>query len=122
MSSDFETVKIERAGRVAEVILNRPEAGNAFNSQLFRDVHDAFDTLDGDEECRAIVLRAEGKAFTYGLDLMAAAVDFAPVIQDGLAGVRLELRALRRSTLALHPRWSGSVCWLTACVGSPRWE
>lgn len=92
--TELETVKIERAGRVAEVILHRPEAGNAFNSQLFRDVHDAFDALDGDAECRAIVLRAEGKAFSYGLDLMAAAVDFAPVIQDGLAGVRLELRSL----------------------------
>lgn len=96
MSSDqtFETVKIERDGHVAEVVLNRPEAGNAFNAQLFADVHDAFEALDGDDHCRAIVLRAEGKAFTYGLDLMSAPVDFGPVLSEGLAGVRLELRRL----------------------------
>ncbi len=90
----FETVKIERDGYVAEVVLNRPEAGNAFNAQLFADVHDAFEALDGDDDCRAIVLRAEGKAFTYGLDLMSAPVDFGPVLSEGLAGVRLELRRL----------------------------
>lgn len=96
MSSEqtFETVKIERDGHVAEVVLNRPEAGNAFSAQLFSDVHDAFEALDGDDACRAIVLRAEGKAFTYGLDLMSAPVDFGPVITEGLAGVRLELRRL----------------------------
>ncbi len=96
MSSEqtFETVKIERDGHVAELVLNRPEAGNAFNAQLFSDVHDAFGALDEDDGCRAIVLRAEGKAFTYGLDLMSAPVDFGPVLSEGLAGVRLELRRL----------------------------
>ncbi len=96
MSSEqnFESVTIERDGHVAEVILNRPEAGNAFNAQLFSDVHDAFEVCDADDECRAIVLRAEGKAFTYGLDLMSAPVDFAPVLSEGLAGARLQLRAL----------------------------
>lgn len=91
---EFETVKIKRDGYVAEVLLNRPEAGNAFNAQLFADVHDAFEALDNDDHCRAIVLRAEGKAFTYGLDLMSAPVDFGPVLSEGLAGVRLELRRL----------------------------
>lgn len=96
MSSEqtFETVKIERDAHVAELVLNRPEAGNAFNFQLFSDVHDSLAALDEDPECRAIVLRAEGKAFTYGLDLMSAPVDFAPVLTEGLAGVRLQLRAL----------------------------
>jgi len=96
MSSDqtFETVKIERDGHVAEVVLDRAEAGNSLNLQLFADVHDAFEFLDGDDACRVIVLRAEGKAFSYGLDLMAAPVDFGPVLAEGLAGVRLELRRL----------------------------
>lgn len=90
----FETVSIERDGHVAEVVLNRPEAGNAFNMALFRDVAGAFGALDADDDCRAIVLRAEGKAFTYGLDLMAAPIDFGPVLSEGLAGVRLKLRQL----------------------------
>jgi enoyl-CoA hydratase/carnithine racemase len=96
MSSEqtFETVKIQRDGHVAEVVLNRPEVGNAFNGQLFTDLHDAFEMLDADDRCRAIVLRAEGKAFTYGLDLMSAPVDFGPVLSEGLAGARLDLRIL----------------------------
>lgn len=96
MSSEqtFETVSIVRDGHLAEVVLSRPDAGNAFNAQLFGDVHDAFQLLGDDDECRAIVLRAEGKAFSYGLDLMSAAVDFGPVLTEGLAGVRLDLRTL----------------------------
>ena len=91
---EFETVKIERDGYVAEVGLNRPDAGNAFNMALFCDVAGAFSALDADDSVRAIVLRAEGKAFSFGLDLMAAPIDFGPVMQEGLAGVRLQLRKL----------------------------
>jgi enoyl-CoA hydratase len=107
----FETVKIERDGHVAEVVLNRPEVGNSLNAQLFADIHDAFEALDADDQCRAIVLRAEGKAFCYGLDLMSAPVDFGPVLSEGLAGVRLELRRLIR----LLQRQTGK----PAAIGKP---
>jgi len=96
MTQTYETLRVERQGAVAEVVLARPQAGNALNAQTFADLEAAFAALDVDPEVRVAILRAEGKAFCYGLDLMAAPVDFAPVLTEGLAGERLELRALVR--------------------------
>ncbi|MFF3572927.1 enoyl-CoA hydratase, partial [Nocardia jiangxiensis] len=36
--SDFETILLERTGRVAVITLNRPKALNALNSQVLVDV------------------------------------------------------------------------------------
>lgn len=94
MSSEFETLRIHRDGHVAELVLSRPEVGNAMNLALFQELERAFRELGADEGVRVVLLRAEGKAFSYGLDLMAAPVDFGPVIQEGLAGERLALRQL----------------------------
>lgn len=94
MSDPYETLRVERDGHLAEVVLCRPDKGNAMNAALFGDLEVAFQRLDADEEVRAVILRGEGKAFCYGLDLMAAPVDFGPVLSEGLAGERLQLRQL----------------------------
>jgi enoyl-CoA hydratase len=96
MPEPNEVVKVERRGALAEVVLARPDQGNALSAQVFAGLEAAFDALDREAEVRAIVLRAEGRAFTYGLDLAAAPVDFAPVLTEGLAGERLALRQLIR--------------------------
>jgi enoyl-CoA hydratase/carnithine racemase len=36
-TADFETIKLERADRVAVLTLNRPEALNALNAQLMNE-------------------------------------------------------------------------------------
>lgn len=94
MSDAYETLRVEPDHHIAEVILDRPDKGNAMNAALFRDLAAAFVALGADETVRVVILRAEGKAFSYGLDLMAAPVDFGPVLQEGLAGERLALRQL----------------------------
>ncbi|MDY0000840.1 MAG: crotonase/enoyl-CoA hydratase family protein [Polyangia bacterium] len=94
MSECYETIRVERDGNVAEVALYRPEKGNAMNAALFAELERAFGELDADDSVRAVILRGEGKAFCYGLDLMAAPVDFPPVLEEGLAFERLALRQL----------------------------
>jgi len=103
--SGYETVRVERDGHLAEVVLTRADRGNAVNHKMFEEYGAAFRELDQDDEVRAIVLHAEGKCFTYGLDLMAAPVDFAPVLQEGQAGQRMELREL--------------ILWLQDQAGAP---
>lgn len=60
---------IERNGPLAIVTLNRPEVRNAFDDALIAALTAAFAELGNDEEIRAIVLAAEGKAFCAGADL-----------------------------------------------------
>tara|TARA_R110001592_G_scaffold54293_1_gene166184 strand:+ start:219 stop:1040 length:822 start_codon:yes stop_codon:yes gene_type:complete len=72
---EYTVIRVERSGHVAEVVLNNPERLNAMAPVFFLEIAAAFRELDKDPEIRAIVLRAEGKLFTAGLDLKAAAAN-----------------------------------------------
>ena len=88
----FETIQVESIGEhVREVVLNRPAKGNAMNPAMFQELSEVFEALDLDDDVRAIVLRGEGKAFTYGLDLMGAMSDLGQHFQGGLGGQRTRL-------------------------------
>lgn len=88
-------MRIERAGWIGSVVLSRPERGNAMSLLMFEEIEAAFGELDGDGSVRVIVLRGEGRAFTFGLDLMDAMQTLGPLVGGGgLAGPRGELREL----------------------------
>ncbi|XP_046545259.1 delta(3,5)-Delta(2,4)-dienoyl-CoA isomerase, mitochondrial-like isoform X2 [Haliotis rubra] len=66
----FETLNVTRPrDMVVQVELNRPEKRNAMNQAFWREMVECFNYLDGDSECRAVVLTGAGKIFTAGLDL-----------------------------------------------------
>jgi enoyl-CoA hydratase/carnithine racemase len=56
---------IELSGRVATVEIRRPPH-NFFDVSLIEQIATAFDSLDADDNCRAIVLAAQGTAFCAG--------------------------------------------------------
>jgi enoyl-CoA hydratase/carnithine racemase len=85
MESSF---KIEKEGNVAWLILNRPEKRNTMTWEFFTELVEHFDAFDGDPEVRVVVVRAEGKLFTAGLDLVAA----GSLLGDGSAAYREGLR------------------------------
>ncbi len=72
MSTSHEIVRVDRNGAVAEVVLDRPEKLNAMPPAFFREIREAFEELDRDDDVRVIVVRAEGRIFTAGLDLAQA--------------------------------------------------
>jgi enoyl-CoA hydratase len=64
-----QVLKIERAGAIATLTMNRPDARNALNAALRRTLRDAFRELEKDASVRAVILTGAGKAFSAGLDL-----------------------------------------------------
>ena len=60
-------VTVEVTGHVATVEIHRPP-NNYFDTALITAIADAYERLDDDIECRAIVLCAEGKHFCAGAD------------------------------------------------------
>jgi enoyl-CoA hydratase len=62
-------IEIDRRGGVAELWLSRPEARNALNSAMCRELLQALDQLAGDEEAAVVLLRARGPVFSAGADL-----------------------------------------------------
>ncbi|NKY89152.1 enoyl-CoA hydratase [Nocardia veterana] len=67
--TDFETILLERTGRVAVITLNRPKALNALNTQVLTDISAALDELEADANVGAVVLTGSEKAFAAGADI-----------------------------------------------------
>ena len=65
----YETLLLDIDGEVALVTLNRPDALNAFNSQLMDELTDVLDKLEADPEVGCIVITGSKKAFAAGADI-----------------------------------------------------
>ncbi|MDA1258275.1 MAG: enoyl-CoA hydratase/isomerase family protein [Chloroflexi bacterium] len=66
----FETVTYEKRGRVAHVILNRPDVINAFNVQMRDDLSEILVAISWDSDIAAVLLRGAGdRGFCAGADL-----------------------------------------------------
>ena len=65
----FNSILIERDAPVATITMNRPEKRNALSSEMMGELRDALRALSADPEVRAIVLAANGPAFSAGHDL-----------------------------------------------------
>ncbi|WP_433727198.1 enoyl-CoA hydratase [Nocardia sp. CA-129566] len=66
---EFETILLERKGRVGWITLNRPKALNALNAQVLDDVIAALDELEHDDAIGAIVITGSERAFAAGADI-----------------------------------------------------
>ncbi len=61
---------VERHRRVAWVTFNRPDARNAMTFDMYDDLHDLCEQLDGDPDVRVVVVRGAGdKSFAAGTDI-----------------------------------------------------
>ncbi|WP_305094582.1 enoyl-CoA hydratase [Prescottella sp. R16] len=67
--TDFETIKVERNGRVGVITLNRPKALNALNAQLMSEVVAAVEEFDRDRGIGAMLITGSGRAFAAGADI-----------------------------------------------------
>lgn len=106
--SEYETIELDASpGGVAVILLNRPDQRNAFNAQMIEELTDAFETLEGADKTRMLILRGAGKSFSAGADLewMKLAADFDKVDNERdafqLAEMLRKLAELPMLTLAL---------------------
>ena len=65
----YETIIVETRGKVGLVTLNRPQALNALNSTLVRELNDALDRFEADADIGCIVIAGSEKAFAAGADI-----------------------------------------------------
>lgn len=69
MPESEPTVLYEREGHIATITYNRPEALNAVNGQLRRDLNAAWEQLRTDDEAWVAIVTGAGRAFCAGADL-----------------------------------------------------
>jgi 2-(1,2-epoxy-1,2-dihydrophenyl)acetyl-CoA isomerase len=64
-----ETIDLTTDGPAARILLNRPDALNAWNEQFGRDLLDAIETTSADQSVRAVLITGAGRGFSSGADL-----------------------------------------------------
>src|SRR5476649_2202819 len=113
------SLRVERDGHVAHLILTGPGKGNAMGPYTWTDIPAALDELEADPSVHALVVSGSGEHFSYGLDIAASAATFG----DGDANARRELladiekmqRAFTRIAESRLPAIAAVSGW---CIGS----
>lgn len=65
----YETILFEKKGPMAKITLNRPQALNAMNDVMFREIGQALENSEEDNNIRVVVITGSGRAFCSGVDL-----------------------------------------------------
>lgn len=118
---DHPLVRLAAAGGVATVTLARPEMRNALVPELLLDLCVALETAGRRDDVRCLLLRAEGEAFSIGLDLRRLAHEmrgpggaaYAAELLGLLNQAMLTLMRLRQPVVAaVHGRIGGAALGL----------
>ncbi|HEX6106628.1 MAG TPA: enoyl-CoA hydratase-related protein [Gemmatimonadales bacterium] len=118
-----EPIRVELAGGVLTLTLDRPDKRNALDAALVEALHGALERADLDADARVVVLRGAGKDFCAGADLdeLLASADRPPA-ENEAAALRLgslftRIRRLPKPVVAaVHGRaLAGGAGLATAC-------
>ena len=69
---ELTTIRLEKAGSVATITLNRPENMNTYNAPMLNELTAVLEEVALDDAIRAVIFTGEGRAFCAGADLKGA--------------------------------------------------
>ena len=99
--TDYNTILVEKRGAVTLVTLNRPQALNALNSEVLKDLIAAFGAYDADDSQRCLVLTGSEKAFAAGADIKEMqAQGFAEMYSTNFFGGWEQVTSTRKPWIA----------------------
>ena len=74
---DYSDIRYDVDGHIATITLDRPAQLNAFTNAMVREMIDAFNRADADDDVRAVIVTGAGRGFCAGADLSAGSATFA---------------------------------------------
>jgi enoyl-CoA hydratase len=78
--SGFSTIRFEKSGGIARIVLNRPRQLNAYNVAMRDDLFAALSAVHDDLEIRALILSGAGPAFSTGGDVSEFGTAPSPIV------------------------------------------
>lgn len=104
----YQEVVYEVSERIATITLFRPEKLNAWTARMGRDVREAMEAADDDDEVRVILLTGAGKGFCAGADmtLLAGVAEGGGVAAGAAHALRHE--AAGHATERVPPDFQGT--------------
>ncbi|WP_027575570.1 crotonase/enoyl-CoA hydratase family protein [Bradyrhizobium sp. WSM1743] len=79
----YETIKYEIDKKILTITLNRPDKLNACTAVMEREIVDAFDCADKDNDVLAVIVTGAGRAFCAGADLSLGGDTFDRDVRRG---------------------------------------
>ena len=116
----YECFDLQRAGGVAHLVLNRPQAMNAMNAAFWRELPGITAALVADRSVRALVISSTGKHFTAGMDfaMFSGEHDWDTQSPEGRERLRARLIELQRVFRAIaEARFPVIAAVHGACIG-----
>jgi len=116
----YRTLLYEKKDGIGIVTLNRPEALNALNSNVYMELYDVFEAIENDDEVRAVILTGSGeKAFAAGSDVAEMQNMDTIAAQKFMATIRKasdRIYSLTKPTIAAISGYAlGGGCELAMC-------
>lgn len=65
----FQTLKTEVRDGICILTLNRPDALNALNLMVYKEINEVLDELEKENQVKVLIITGEGKAFVAGADI-----------------------------------------------------
>ncbi|WP_018898161.1 enoyl-CoA hydratase [Rhizobium sp. 2MFCol3.1] len=97
----YETLIVETRGAVGLITLNRPQALNALNSTVLKELLQAYAAFENDDAIGAIVLTGSERAFAAGADIKEMQpLDFADVYSRNFLGGWDDVAKVRKPVIA----------------------
>ncbi|MFS2151488.1 enoyl-CoA hydratase [Rhizobium sp. Rhizsp42] len=97
----YETLIVETRGAVGLITLNRPQALNALNSTVLKELLQAYAAFENDDAIGAIVLTGSERAFAAGADIKEMQpLDFADVYARNFLGGWDDVAKVRKPVIA----------------------
>ena len=66
---NFKSIQYKVSDQILTIVLNRPDRLNAVTDEMLKEMIDAFDQADRDDQVRVIIVTGAGRAFCAGADL-----------------------------------------------------
>jgi len=119
----YEFVVVRKENGVGELILSRPKKLNALSNAFFEEIVRAVEDLSQDKEVRVVLIWAEGKAFTAGLDIADSSSTLLEPLPHPPAAANFEmLEFIRKHQANLEKIRSSSKPFIAAihgaCIGA----
>jgi enoyl-CoA hydratase len=103
----YEMILTETRGRVGLITLNRPQAMNALNNQLMRELMDALEAFDKNDAIGAMIITGNAKAFAAGADIKEMADKSIQEMMDkDHIAVFGRIRTIRKPVIAAVSGWA----------------
>ncbi|MCX7736888.1 MAG: enoyl-CoA hydratase-related protein [Candidatus Kapabacteria bacterium] len=100
---EYQFISYSLENNIAKITLNRPEVLNSFNFQMAKELQDALDEVNKNDEVRVVIITGTGKAFSAGQDLSEAInlnTELSEIVERNYIPIVTKIRNLEKPVIA----------------------